>query len=506
MPSDRSCCLTRGKSALVPTLFCALTVCLYPCVAHAQDDVAKRVEQLTEAMTRVQAQLNESQRQLEDMRQQLAALKGETGKAADPPPPLAAESDASKLAAEVEDLRERQTLQEAQIATQEQTKVESESRFPVKVSGLVLMNGFVNTRAVDIAATPTLAIPGAGSTGASVRQTIMGLDMRGPHLFGARSHGDLRVDFDGSAPAMNGYAGGDGIGLVRLRTAHAALDWQNTEALFSMDRPIVSPNVPDSLTAVAEPPLAWSGELWSWTPQFGVTQDVSIGSVPRLRAQAALIDIADAPYTSSLAAANGVSLTQSTAEASRWPGVETRIAVLGGQSESGLQLGVGGVFAPHRSIGGGRFDTWAGTLDYRLPLPARMQLSGGFYRGQALGGLGGGEYKDYVFRMDGDNYYFRTLDDVGGWLQWKQRLSQRLEFNEAFGTDDVFAGELRPYAGAATAVYQNAARNRTATGNVIFSPSAYLLFSLEYRRIESSPVNGPMAASDVIGVAAGYKF
>jgi hypothetical protein len=237
-----------------------------------------------------------------------------------------------------------------------------------------------------------------------------------------------------------------------------------------------------------------------------VTQDVSIGSVPRLRAQAALIDIADAPYTSSLAAANGVSLTQSTAEASRWPGVETRIAVLGGQSESGLQLGVGGVFAPHRSIGGGRFDTWAGTLDYRLPLPARMQLSGGFYRGQALGGLGGGEYKDYVFRMDGDNYYFRTLDDVGGWLQWKQRLSQRLEFNEAFGTDDVFAGELRPYAGAATAVYQNAARNRTATGNVIFSPSAYLLFSLEYRRIESSPVNGPMAASDVIGVAAGYKF
>ena len=118
MPSDRSCCLTRGKSALVPTLFCALTVCLYPCVAHAQDDVAERVKQLTEAMTRVQAQLNESQRQLEDMRQQLAALKGETGKAADPPPPLAAESDASKLAAEVEDLRERQTLQEAQIATQ----------------------------------------------------------------------------------------------------------------------------------------------------------------------------------------------------------------------------------------------------------------------------------------------------------------------------------------------------------------------------------------------------
>jgi len=56
-------------------------------------------------------------------------------------------------------------------------------------------------------------VPGAGGTGASVRQTIMGLDMRGPHLFGARSHGDLRVDFDGSAPATNGYAGGARISI-----------------------------------------------------------------------------------------------------------------------------------------------------------------------------------------------------------------------------------------------------------------------------------------------------
>ena len=508
MPSDRSYCAMRGKSALLLMLYCALTVCISSREARAQDDVAEKVKQLTEAMSRVQAQLNESQRQLEEMRQQLAALQGTAAKAEDPTTSQTAESDAAKLAAQVEDLRERQSLQEAQIAVQEQTKVESESRFPVKVSGLVLMNGFVNTRNVDMAATPTLAVPGGGSTGASVRQTIIGLDMRGPHLFGARSHGDLRVDFDGSTAATGGYANGYGIDLVRLRTAHAVLDWEHTEAFFSMDRPIISPNVPDSLTAVAEPPLAWSGDLWNWTPQFGVTQDVSVSSVPRLRAQAALIAIADAPYTASLAAQNGAAPTQSTAEASRWPGVEARISTPGGQSEESAQIGVGGLFAPHRSIGGTRFDSWAGTLDYRLPLPAHMELSGIFYRGAALGGLGGGAYKDYVYRLDldGDGFYFRTLDDVGGWTQWKQRLSQRLEFNEALGIDNVPAGELRPYAGAASAVYRNAARNRTATGNVIFSPSAYLLFSLEYRRIESSPVNGPTAASDIIGVAAGYKF
>lgn len=471
----------------------------------AQESVAEQVRQLTEAMNRVQAQLEASQRQLEEMRTQLRALQASEGIPAESSANQTGESDAAKLAAQVDELRERQAVQETQIAVQEQTKVESGSKFPVKVSGLVLMNGFVNTRNVDMSATPTLAVPGAGSTGASIRQTILGLDMRGPHLLGARSHGDLRVDFDGNS-AAGGYTNGYGVDLVRLRTAHAALDWDRTELFFSMDRPLVSPNVPDSLTAIAEPPLAWSGDLWNWSPQFGVTQDLGSGTRPWLRTQAALIDIPDAPYTDGLAAANGVVLTKSTAESSRWPGVEARITLPGGQSENGLQIGVGGLFAPHRSIGGTDFDTWAGTLDYRLPLPARMEVSGAFYRGQALGGLGGGAYKDYVFESDDGSYYFRTLDDVGGWAQWKQRVGQRLTFNEALGADEVPAGQLRPYAGTATSAYQNLARNRTITGNIIYSPSAYLLFSLEYRRIASSPANGATNSSDVIGVAAGYRF
>lgn len=491
----------RRRAELVALL--STLMILPPCAA--QESVTEQVRQLMAAMNRVQAQLDASQRQLEEMRQQLEALQGLAGTTADSHSAQAAESDAAALAAQVDELRERQAMQETQIGVQEQTKIESDSKFPVKVSGLVLMNGFVNTRNVDMTSTPTLAVPGGGSTGATLRQTILGLDMRGPHLFGARSHGDLRIDFNGNS-AAGGYANGYGVDLVRLRTAHAALDWDRTELFFSMDRPIVSPNAPDSLTAISEPPLAWSGDLWNWSPQMGVTQDLGLGPAPRLRAQAALIDIPDAPYTTGLAAANGLTLTNSTSEASRWPGVETRIAIVDGRSERGLQVGVGGLFAPHRSIGGTGFNTWAGTLDYRLPLPAQMEVRGSLYRGAALGGLGGGAYKDYVFELDDGGYYFRTLDDVGGWAQWKQRFGQRLEFNEAMGADEVPAGQLLPYAGTPTSAYQNVARNRTITGNVIYSPSAYLLFSLEYRRIASSPLNGSTASSDVIGVAAGYKF
>ena len=104
------------------------------------------------------------------------------------------------------------------------------------------------------------------------------------------------------------------------------------------------------------------------------------------------------------------------------------------------------------------------------------------------------------------DYYLQPLDDVGGWAQLKEKISERVEFNAAFGLDNVFAGELRPYAVPGGSIYRNLARNRTYTGNVIYSPRAYLLFSLEYRHLESAPVIGLPAASNIIGLGAGYEF
>jgi hypothetical protein len=86
-------------------------------------------------------------------------------------------------------------------------------------------------------------------------------------------------------------------------------------------------------------------------------------------------------------------------------------------NEDRNHFGVGGYFAPHYSgVLGHDFDSWAGTFDARLFLPARLEFTGNFYRGQALGGLGGGAYKDFAYRIDvnSGSYYFRPLDDVGG--------------------------------------------------------------------------------------------
>ncbi len=153
-----------------------------------------------------------------------------------------------------------------------------------------------------------------------------------------------------------------------------------------------------------------------------------------------------------------------------------------------IRSAIGGFFAPHYSSALGHgFDSWAGTLDARLLLPARLEFSGSFYRGQALGGIGGGAFKDVAYTADtgSPGYYFRPLADVGGWAQLTNRLSERLEFNAAFGVDNAFADELRRYAAPGATAFQNLARNHTYTGNVIYSPSAYLQFSLEYRYLES---------------------
>jgi hypothetical protein len=393
------------------TAFAVALVFVYTGSAQQQgppETPQQQMLRMAQAVARAQAQVDASQQQLIEVKREMTSLEQRLGMADSASGASAPQSNDSStgldtLAASVEALREQQGLQESQIATLDQVKVESESKYPVKVSGLILMNSFVNTSQVDQAASPTIALGGAGSTGASLRQTVLGIDARGPHLAGASSHADVRVDFFGDGTS-GGYA--DAGGLLRLRTAHAALDWEKTSAFFELDRPIINPNAPTSLTAVANPPLAWSGNLWNWSPQVGVTHGIDVGRTTRITMQAALIDALDPPLTQ-IASIYNVSL----AEQSRWPGGEVHFEIGGRQKEIGPAVGVGGYFSPHQTPGGDRFDAWASTLDYRLPLPLRLEWSGSVYRGQALGGLGVARTRTmFIVRLKGRNRWMMWAD------------------------------------------------------------------------------------------------
>jgi hypothetical protein len=472
--------------------------------ASATETMQSKLERLATIVAQVESELESSQRQIQQLRQQIAELQAGVAapRMASAPKPSEQEGEdtVARLSADVDALREQEDLQKSEIAIHEQTKVESESKFPVKLTGLILMNSFANSAGVDVIQSPTLATNGGGTTGFSLRQSVFGLDARGPHLFGGTSAADVRVDFFGGLD-QGSYT--NTAGIARLRTAHGELSWDTTRAFIEMDRPIVNPNAPTSLTAVAQPALAWSGNLWNWVPQVGAEHALLQNDGARIVIQGALADIPDpvAP-----GAASGAAPVGSLAEQSRWPASEARLGYSSGDKTTGLQVGAGGYFSPHSEGDEFHFDAWAATIDYRVPLIARFEASGSLYRGSALGGLGGGAFKDYLYKQEGGYDFFRPLDDVGGWTQLKARASERLEFNAAYGIDNAFAGEIRSYLSAGSSAYQGLARNSTVFTNVIFSPTAYTLFSMEYRRIDSSPAAGLHSFTNVYGVATGYRF
>lgn len=482
--------MTRAWAIPVVTMLVAGQVA-YAQTAETQQE---RLKRLSTAVMQIQSQMSEYQKQLLELQGQIDALQQELGNSSAQPVAVPAQGALTPQTAE--ELQERQAIAESQIATHEQTKVETKSKYPLRLNGLILFNGFVNTHRVDNAIDPTYALPGDGSTGFSVRQTILGFEATGPHLLGAVSHADLHIDFFANGSQQTYGA----AGILRLRTAHASLAWDKTEAFFALDRSLLAPNVPTSLVSTAQPNLSWNGDLWTWNPQIGVRQKIPLTSSRRLEFAGALIDSQD-PL---LPTATSTS-TVTRAERSRWPGLEGRVGYASGQETEGVALGVGGYFSPHRTSDGYRFNAWAISGDLLLPLGRYLQLTSNVYRGAGLGGLGGGGYVDYFYPA-GTNDVAKALNDAGGWAQLKYRRSERFQLNGGYGIDNPFAADVRSSITGPTVSYAGLAKNRAAFGNVIVSPSRYLEFSLEYRRLWSNYVNNGMRLSDAIGLAAGYRF
>jgi hypothetical protein len=187
------------------------------------------------------------------------------------------------------------------------------------------------------------------------------------------------------------------------------------------------------------------------------------------------------------------------------PGYETRLSSALPFGDRTIEIGAGGYYSRQAYEDGHHLDAWAGTLDWRIPFTRRLELSGEFYRGRGIGGLGGGAFKDYA--PFADDTIQRGLNAEGGWGQFKVKMTRSLEANFAIGEDNAFAGDLR---GSDLEFekndYLNLARNRTGFANVIFRPKTYLLFSAEYRNIYTWPIAGQSNSNQSLGLAAGYLF
>ncbi len=483
-------------------------------------EIERRISSLTETLAQTQAALQQSQAELIKLRAEITTLHAQGQPTnADPGQSSASttsaltepasEATSSSVQAEIRSLHEQQEILQAEVKQHDQIKLETASKYNLTITGLVLFNAYSNAGVVDNAELPAFALPrnpgsSHGSVGASLRQTMFGAIATGPVIAGAQSYASINLDFFGGADTNNfGYTTLNGF--VRMRDAQLGLAWSKSKLQAGYTSPLISPLSPASIATVAQPALSASGNLWTWSPQVQFQQDVAIQGRSRISFEAGLISPASPDYSS-------IQL-DSPVQASRRPGVEGRIAFHAGDTTSprprSLALGVGAYTANQFYNSSTRIHSWAVTGDWQVPILKWLDLTGEVYRGRSLGGLGGGLYKDTFAGTDLVTGIARTVgvETAGGWTQLKLTANSRWEANTMFGLDGAFSSSYRSVVlPPSTSPYTLTARNRTIAGNLIFRPRSSLIFSPEYRRIQTWRYTGASYIANIFTLSAGYKF
>jgi hypothetical protein len=381
--------------------------------------------------------------------------------------------DAARMAS----LEEEQQLLNTRLEEQYQTKVESASKYRMRLSGIVLLNLFNNRGVVDNADFPSLArhrgsLDLSTSFGGSLRQSMLGFEVFGPRIRGARVDADAQFDFAGTGSA-NSYD--TPIGLLRLRTGVVRMTWPKTTIAAGQDAPFFSPLSPTSVASLALPAFSYSGNLWSWQPQVRLEHSFDLSGGRSVLLQGGILS----PLWS------------------RQPAYAMRSAW--NQSVFGRSLTVGAAGYYSRQDWGFQriVDSWLSSFDWNIPLNPRWDLSGEIYRGRAIGQLGGGIDQTILTNgpLSDPATRVRGLNSTGGWTQLKFRATERLEWNAAIGQDNPFANQHPPVA-----------RNRNALLNFIYRPRSDVLLSGEYRLMQTFT---PRQASDrahQISVSMGVLF
>jgi regulator of replication initiation timing len=411
-----------------------------------------------------------------------------------------------KKAGHAASLEEQYDLLSGKVDDQYQTKVESASKYRMRISGIVLMSLFSNQGTVDNIDLPMLAYArpagySGGSFGATLRQSEIGFEVFGPRVAGAKTRADLQLDLGGGFPPVpNGISSG----LMRLRTATMRMDWENTSVVVGQDGLFFSPSSPTSFATLAMPALSYAGNLWSWVPQIRVEHRVVLGDTSSLLFQGGILDpvSGEVPPSSSYR-------QPGPGESSRQPAYGTRVAWTHDFFGQPLRVGVGGFYS-RQDYGFARtVDAWATMSDLELPLGSKFSVSGKFYRGRGLGGLYGGLGQSVLFSGNSTGVPYTELtglNTVGGWAQFKYRPRPKLEFNSAFGMDNPYAKDLEYFPNPYSYGDPKLSRNRAGFANVIYRPRSDLLFSAEYRRISTDTISNGANNAGHLNLMMGVLF
>ncbi|MBZ5594466.1 MAG: hypothetical protein LAP39_19670 [Acidobacteriia bacterium] len=432
------------------------------------------------ALTQILRRLDRLEQENQQLVQEIRALRAELALSREPstnPPGTAAVADGAQPA----DVAERMDVQERRLEEQAQTKVESSQHFPIRITGMALFNAFLSSHPDDGHVVPVLAPAGntALTGGATVRQTILGLDFRGPEVLGGgKIHGFVNMDFFGGS-------GEPYDSLVRLRTAGLEVNWANTSIMFGQDKPLIAPREPNSLAQVGLSPLTGAGNLWVWQPQARVEQRFHLDEHTTFRAQVGLFATREEygyvppAYSSSFqsvrpAVQGRFSLTHTLDD-------DRRIEI--GTAFSASTSHVTNVPVPARVF----------ALDWFANPWRKLEFSGAFFRGSNLTNLGG----------VGQGFTIVKYGDVipvhadGGWAQMSWLATPRLTFNFFGGDQDNRNQDLE---------YSGLSRNRSYAGNLMYRLAPNVILSFETGQVRTDWLKGGKRLSNYHDLGFAYLF
>jgi hypothetical protein len=383
----------------------------------------------------------------------------------------------------VPDTEDRLAVQERRTAEQAQTKVESSQRMPIRLTGMALVNTFINSKQNGGVDYPTIAYLGRGNAtaGAGLHQTVIGLDYDGSQtLWGGAINGSLYMDFFGGTSLPNNQ-------LMRLRTASLTLDWGARTLMVGQDKPIFSPRNPDSFAQVGVAPLAGAGNLWFWEPQARFEQRFKLGEQLRLRAQAGVVETSE--FLTNVPSSVAPSLERYR------PGAESRFEIAFG-SETGRRVEIAPGFHYSAShVAGTSIPSDVVSLDWLVAPADRLELIGALYTGENLANLGLGAIRQ-GFTVVGPRNAL-PIRAQGGWSQLTLRATSRLSFHLFGGIHDGRNRDLRP---------GDIAGNRAYGGNFFYHLAPNVILSFEGAQTRTHYLGPGLRLNNHYDLALAYLF
>jgi len=427
-----------------------------------QSDLA----QIMHRLDRLEQQNRSLAEEVHQLRQELAASRSQ----AQPQPPKAAPSLDDKVA-----------VDESRLEELAESKVEASQRFPIRVTGMALFNGFLNSKGSGGLEYPTFAWPGSQSSGGgSFYQTTIGLDYSGPQILGGgKVHGSVYMDF----------AGGSGTPLdlgFRLRTGEIEIDWANRSILAGVESPIFAPREPASLAQVEFAPLTAAGNLWLWTPQVRFEQNIRFTDETGIRAQLGAVQTSEVqPYQR----------TTSSPEPAR-PGLEGRFefyhSFLGsGQDNPRIEIAPG-FHTSVTHVAGYSVPSNLFSLDWFTNPVSKLEFTGAFFSGQNVAPLGGVE--GFTILPTGAAI---PVHSRGGWSQLTLLATPRLSFHIFSGLENGRTVDLGAYA---------IGRNWLYGANLFYRLAPNVLLGAEASQARTAYIDSRLRLNNHYDLALAYLF